>query len=87
MQQNQFVIAPTYTIATNYIRSKNRNPREWKIIAYEDLSSIARVRGVRGGIAEDIVSAEPGSTNGYQRLLEIRKYLEMFDVEIKPVHY
>lgn len=86
-RKNQFVIAPTHRIAANYLRSIGRNPREWTIVAFEFPDAIQKVRGVRGGIAEDIVTAPIGGSRNYERLLEIRQYLEIAGVEIKPVHY
>lgn len=84
---NQFVIAPTYRIAEQYLRSKGRNPKEWTILAFEHLDVIQKVRGIRGGIAEDIVTAPIGNARSHERLQELRYYLEMAEVKTIPVSY
>lgn len=85
--KNQFVIAPTYTVGINYLRSAGKNPREWKIIAFECPDSIEMIRGIRGGIAEDVVTAPTANVIARERLEEIRHYLKIAEVEIKAVHY
>lgn len=79
----KFLIAPTYVLGTNYLRSLNRNPREWRILTgrFED---IQKIRGLTEAEIEYISSS---AYINFRHLEELLSAIEHRALTVKEVHY